>query len=239
MIRRFFSLTFVLLVFLSSQTIQAQLNNHAAWNTLLQKYVSATGSVNYAGFKADKAALDAYLNLLSAGVPSGASKNAQMAYYINAYNAFTIKLIVDNYPVKSIRDIKAGKPWDYKFVKLGAQTYSLNQIEHEILRKQYFDPRLHFVLVCAAKSCPKLHNQAFTEANVQTLMGQLTTGFINNAARNKITAAKAQVSELFNWYKEDFTKSGTVVDFLNKYSQVKLNANAALSYLPYDWSLNQ
>lgn len=220
-------------------TAQAQAISHEAWNALLIKYVTATGQVNYAGFKTDKAKLDAYLKTLSAGVAANASKQEKMAFWINAYNAFTVKLIVDNYPTNSIKDLKGGKPWDAKFISIGGKTYSLNDIEHEILRKQYFDARLHFVLVCAAKSCPKLLNKAYTAANLETEMENQAKYFINNTAKNKITASSAQLSELFNWYKDDFTKQGTLIAFLNKYSKVKLNANAKITNLTYDWSLNK
>ncbi len=213
--------------------------DHSAWDALLRKYVSASGVVNYKGIRAEKAKLQAYLNKLSAGVPSTNSRTEKMAFWINAYNAFTVKLILDNYPTSSITQLKGGKPWDAKFVKIGSQTYSLNQIEHEILRKQYFDARLHFVLVCAAQSCPKLLNKAYTASNLYAEMDKQARYFINNPSKNKLSASAAQVSKLFDWYKDDFTKKGSLISFINKYSNVKLGSGAKVSYLSYDWALNE
>lgn len=213
--------------------------DHSSWDALLRKYVSASGVVNYKGIRAEKAKLQAYLNTLSAGAPTSNSRTEKMAFWINAYNAFTVKLILDNYPTTSITKLKGGKPWDTKFVKIGSQTYSLNQIEHEILRKQYFDARLHFVLVCAAQSCPKLLNKAYTASNLYAEMDKQARYFINNSFKNKITASSARVSKLFDWYKEDFTKKGSLISFINKYSNVKLSTGAKVSYLEYDWALNE
>ncbi len=212
--------------------------SHAAWNALLTQYVSSAGKVNYQGMKASQAKLETYLATLQKGISSSASKGEKMAFWINAYNAFTVKLIVDNYPVKSIKDLKGGKPWDAKFVNIGGKSYSLNNIEHDILRANYFDPRLHFVLVCAAKSCPKLLNKAYTAGNLGVEMTNQAKYFINNPAKNKISANSAQVSKLFDWYKGDFTKSGSLVSYLNKYANTKLSSGAKITHLTYDWSLN-
>ena len=127
------------------------------WNGLLRKYVNSSGKVNYKGFKSDKSKLDAYLKELENNpIQENWSKAKKMAYWINAYNAFTIKLIVDNYPISSITKLHGGKPWDVKWIKLGGQTYSLNNIENDILRPKYKDARIHFAVNCAAKSCPPL-----------------------------------------------------------------------------------
>ncbi|OJJ16332.1 hypothetical protein BKI52_34130 [marine bacterium AO1-C] len=215
--------------------MQAQ---HGTWDQLLRKHVSSTGRVNYRGFKAEKSKLNSYINYLStARVPN--SRSAAVAFYINAYNAYTVKLIVDNYPTTSITKLKGGKPWDYRFAKVAGKTYTLNDIEHNILRKQYFDARLHFALVCAAQSCPKLLNKAYTAANLNTELDRQARIFVNNKAKNKISSGSVQVSQLFNWYKGDFTKRSSLVGFINKYSKVKVSANAKVSYLNYSWKLNE
>lgn len=221
-----------------NEKVQPTAVSHQIWDGLLKKYVSSSGKVNYSGIKAEKAKLQTYLDVLSKGISSSAPRNEAMAFWINAYNAFTVKLIIDNYPVSSIKKLKGGKPWDSKFIKIGGQSYSLNQIEHEILRKKYFDPRLHFVLVCAAKSCPKLLNKAFTPANVFVEMDKQARYFINNTSKNKISASSVQVSQLFNWYKGDFTKKGSLIAYINKYANTKANTNAKVSYQTYDWALN-
>ncbi|MFT6716812.1 MAG: hypothetical protein ACJA0Q_001460, partial [Saprospiraceae bacterium] len=165
------------------------------------------------------------------------SKNEQLAFWINAYNAFTVKLILNNYPTKSINDLT--KPWDEKFFSIGGIKMNLNHIEHKILRVKFKEPRIHFAIVCASFSCPKLSNKAFTAKNVQVQLATLTKGFVNDTKRNKITANKIEISEIFNWFKGDFTKKGSLIEFLNKYSNVKINAKAKVSHLKYNWSLNE
>lgn len=211
--------------------------SHDGWNALLGKHVdAATGKVDYRGFKTDKAALDAYLQSLAANPPTGTwSRNEQMAYWINAYNAFTIDLILDNYPVSSILTLDGGKTWDVKRISLGGKNYSLNQIENEILRPQFKDPRIHFALNCAAKSCPPLYHKAFTAENLDRALEQRTRQFINDPKFNSITPGKASVSKIFDWYAADF---GDLKTFLHKYAAVKLNDSAAISFQEYNWDLN-
>ncbi|MFN8243726.1 MAG: DUF547 domain-containing protein [Ferruginibacter sp.] len=210
--------------------------SHQAYNSLLQKYVSAAGKVNYKGLKKEKAVLEGYLQELSKSVPDKTwNKNASLAYWINAYNAFTIKLILDNYPVSSITKLHNGKPWDVKWILLGGKTYSLNNIENDIIRPQYNDPRIHFAVNCAAVSCPPLSNTAFTESNINSLLTSRATSFINSAA-NELSASKIKLSKIFEWYKTDF---GNTILFINKYSKTKINDNAIIEYKDYDWNLNE
>lgn len=213
------------------------LPNHDAWDKLLQQYVNAEGRVNYEGFKKDKSRLEAYLKTLETNPPQGNwPKNEQMAFWINAYNAATIKLIIDHYPLASITHLDGGKPWDVKRVKIGSQTYSLNQIENDILRPQFRDARIHFAVNCAALSCPPLLNRAWTAAYLDRYFDQQAKAFINNRRFNKISATSAQVSRIFEWYAADF---GTLTTFLNQYAAVKIAAGAKLTYLEYDWGLNK
>ncbi|MEL6254987.1 MAG: DUF547 domain-containing protein [Bacteroidota bacterium] len=212
--------------------------SHEAWDKLLKKYVSPSGKVNYKGFKSEMGAFQAYLDHLVANPPqAGWSRNKIRAYWINAYNAFTVKTILDNYPLKSITNL--GKPWDKKFIKIGGNTYSLNDIEHNILRAKYFDSRIHFAVNCASFSCPKLLNKAFTESNVSAQMGSLASIYINDSRHNKITPEKAELSQIFEWYQGDFTKKGSLIDYINKYSKVKLNPDAEISFKAYNWNLNE
>lgn len=211
--------------------------DHSNWNSLLTKYVNSKGAVNYAGFKADQTKLQAYLEELTNNPPENSwTRNEKMAFWINAYNAYTIKLIVDNYPLKSITDLKGGKPWDAKWIKIGAKTYSLNNIENDILRPQYKDARIHFAVNCAAESCPPILNQAWTPELLEVFFNKQAKAFINNSAYNKISANKVQVSKIFDWYKEDF---GNLIDYLNKFSTTKINAKAKVEFLEYDWALNK
>ena len=212
------------------------------FDNLLKKYVSEDGFVNYAAMKKDKAKLDNFITYLSITKPlSSWSNNKNKAFWMNAYNAYTLKLIVENYPVKSITKInKKGKTaWKIPFAVVGGETYTLDHIEHEILRKTLFDPRIHVGINCASGSCPKLANFAFTETNVNNELERLMNVFINDTTRNQLSFKKVQISSIFNWFQQDFTKEGSVVDYVNKYAETPVNPKAKISYLTYDWGLNE
>ncbi len=222
--------------------------SHQIWDQLVKANVSPTGIVNYKGFIKEKAKLDQYLKLISENAPDRKtwSKQEQLAYWINAYNAFTVKLIVDNYPVKSIRDLGPELKiplikdvWHYKFFKIGGVESSLDEIEHSILRKEFEEPRIHFAINCASVSCPPLLNEAFMASKLEAQLDKVTRGFINDSSRNKITADNAQISSIFSWFKGDFTKKGSLIDFLNLYSKVKIKSTAKISHLDYNWNLNE
>jgi stage V sporulation protein SpoVS len=209
--------------------------DHSVWNDLLKKHVSATGKVDYKGFKTDLELLDAYMRSLNENAPTeNASKDERFAYWINAYNAVTVRLIVGNYPLTSITKLDGGKPWDVKRYSNGSKKISLNDIENNILRPMG-DARIHFALNCAAKSCPPLLNEAFTGDNVQKLLEQRTKQFINSS-RTVVEKDGLKVSKIFEWYAKDF---GNVVDFVNKYAKVKAAKTAKVTYLEYDWGLNE
>lgn len=222
--------------------------DHQVWDALLKKYVAPNGDVNYKGFISEKAKLEEYLNLISTNAPdrSAWSKDEQLAYWINAYNAFTVKLIVDNYPVKSIRDLGPSLKiplikdvWHYKFFKIGGQESSLDEIEHSILRKEFEEPRIHFAINCASVSCPPLLNEAFMADKIESQLQRVAKTFINDTSRNKISKDRIEISSIFSWFKGDFTKNGSLIDFLNQYSTVKISPNAKVSHLDYDWNLNE
>ncbi|GHB27493.1 DUF547 domain-containing protein [Mongoliitalea lutea] len=228
--------------------ISKNVPTHEQWNELLKKHVSSSGTVNYKGFKSDIKKLESYLNLLSTNAPDRKtwSREEQLAYWINAYNAFTVKLIVDNYPVKSIQDLhpKIKIPlintvWHIKFFQIGGKDSSLDEIEHKILRKEFDEPRIHFAINCASYSCPKLLNEAFTAEKLEKQLYAVAVDFINDPKRNKITKDSIQISQIFSWFKGDFTKNGSIIDYLNQYSKVKISPRAKISHLKYDWSLNE
>ena len=231
----------------TSSTDAAPLS-HMAWDGLLKKYVNDQGLVNYKGIRADSLALNAYLQELAGHLPSKSwTDTDRLAYWINAYNAFTVQRIVRGYPVKSIKDLGGTKifvdtPWDQHFIKLGDTRYSLNDLEHRIIRKQFADNRIHVALVCAAISCPRLRNEAYTGPRLNEQLDAQGRDFVNNPAKNKLTPAdKPQVSSIFNFYPKDFTKNGStsVQDFINRYAAQKIKPNAPLSYLEYNWGLNE
>lgn len=222
--------------------------SHELWDQLVKKHVKANGLVDYPGFIADKAQLEEYLKLLSANAPDRNTwtQNEQLAYWINAYNAFTVKLITDNYPVESIRDLgpKLKIPlikdvWHYKFFKIGGKESSLDEIEHGILRKEFEEPRIHFAINCASISCPRLHNEAFVPEKIDQQLEYMAKQFINDKSRNKISPDKVEISSIFSWFKGDFTKNGSLIDFLNQYSEVKISAQASIKHMDYNWSLNE
>ncbi len=224
-------------VFLIVQT-QAQTK---VFNALLNTHVDANGNVDYKNFKTDAAKLTTYISYLEKTRPSKDwSANKTKAFWINAYNAYTLKLILDNYPLKSIMSIKKkGKDaWNIPFVVVGSKKYTLNTIEHEILRKNFNDPRIHVGVNCASGSCPQLGNFAFTEVNIESELERLMKLFINDSTRNKITQNKIQISKIFDWFKGDFTKEGSLIDYLNKYSTTEINKKAKIRFLEYNWNLN-
>jgi len=208
--------------------------SHEIWDQLLRNYVSKTGKVNYKGLKGEKGRLDTYIKLLSENKPNGEwSRNEQLAYWINVYNANTVKLILENYPLKSITDL--GKPWDKKFILVGKTVYTLNQIENEIIRPVFQEPRIHFAVNCAAKSCPPLLNEAFTSEKLNSQLQKQTQAFINSSS-NSISTGKIELSKIFEWYGEDF---GDLAAFVQKYTQTTIRENAKVSFKEYDWALNE
>ncbi|WP_299156661.1 DUF547 domain-containing protein [uncultured Tenacibaculum sp.] len=219
-------------------TSQGQTSN---FNSLLKKHVDAKGNVNYKAFKKDETKLKSYLSYLNKTTPQkNWSATKTKAFWVNAYNAYTIQLILDNYPLKSILKIKQkGKDaWNIPFAKVGGKTYTLNHIEHKILRKNFNDPKIHVGVNCASGSCPQLGNFAFTETNYKAKTIELMKKFINDPNRNKISEHKVELSKIFEWFKGDFTKKGSLIDFLNKYSKIKISPKAKIRFLEYDWSLN-
>ncbi len=210
--------------------------SHDAFDQMLRKYVSSSGQVDYAAFKKNKAQLEAYLELLEEFPPqSNWSKNKKLAYWFNLYNAWTIKVVVDKYPVASITNIDGGSPWKVKRVKSGSKTYSLDEVENAVIRPRFKDARIHFAVNCAAKSCPPLLNKAWTESNVPTYLEKQTKAFINDTKFNDISAKKVRISKIFEWYAEDF---GDIITYLNKYSNTPINPKAKVEYIEYDWGLN-
>lgn len=210
---------------------------HAAWSILLNKYVDAHGQVDYKGFMADSTALNAYLNTLLRNVPGPAApKEEQLAFYINLYNAATVKLILNNYPLKSIKDIK--NPWERDWIPLAGKLISLGYLEHQILRKMG-EPRIHFAINCASNSCPKLANIAYSPVLLESQLEEATRGFIRDSTRNQLGSEHLELSQIFNWYKKDFTKDGSLSEYIAPYARASIRPSAKITYLKYDWNLNE
>ncbi|MEO1438314.1 MAG: DUF547 domain-containing protein [Bacteroidota bacterium] len=219
--------------------------SHTTWTQLLKTHVQ-DGRVDYKGIQTDRDRLDSYLSILSKGHPNDAhwSKEEQLAYWINAYNAFTVQLILDHYPVKSIREIKEGVPfinsvWDLDFIVIEGRRYSLNDIEHRILRREFAEPRIHFAIVCASISCPKLRNEAFEANQLDPQLENQAVDFLTDPIKNQITADQMAISRIFLWFRNDFTKDQTIQEFINPFLPVDLTNETPFTYLEYDWGLNE
>ncbi|NNK28450.1 MAG: DUF547 domain-containing protein [Flavobacteriaceae bacterium] len=212
--------------------------DHSAWDKLLKKHVSNNGNVDYQGFKQNETELNRYLKFLSDNPPKPSwSEKEILAYWINVYNAFTVKLIVHDYPVQSIKDIDG--PWNVRIIRIGTKWYTLNDVEHRIIRKMN-EPRIHFALVCAAISCPRLYNKAFTAKNLEDDLNMLTREFLNDTSKNIITENSIQLSKIFKWYGGDFRKNGNTLNgFLSEYTGIDISPNAKKSFLDYNWALNE
>ncbi|NCT17116.1 MAG: DUF547 domain-containing protein [Flavobacteriaceae bacterium CG_4_8_14_3_um_filter_34_10] len=224
---------------LTSTTVNSSVNlNHDAWTVLLKKYVDNQGNVDYKGFKKDHVKLTEYLNYLSKNKPTtNWSVQELLAYYINVYNAFTVALIVENYPVSSIKDIRG--PWKKKFIPIGDETLSLGDVEHKILRKMK-EPRIHFAINCASHSCPKLLNEAYEASKIDQQLDVAAKKFINSS-ENKLSEKQLYLSKIFDWFGKDFISDATptIASFINAYTKIPIQANAKVSYFDYDWSLNE
>jgi hypothetical protein len=210
--------------------------DHAEWSSLLSEYVNKEGMVDYAAFKEDEGALDAYLKTLAENPPSESwTDDDEKAYWINAYNAFTVKLILKHYPVNSIRDLDNGNPWDVQWIRIGNTSLSLNEIEKEKLLQRFGDPLIHFAVNCAATSCPPLMAQAYEADYLDMRLHRRTSKFINNPEYNRLDPQVIIISRIFEWYKDEFDP---LVSFLNRYTEQRLPEHIEIRYHPYDWSLN-
>ncbi len=235
------SIWFILVVLALFHFNHAHANElHTPYDNILKTYVK-NGKVDYAALKMQRKPLDDYLNEMAkvtTGIFDAWNKDDRLAYLINLYNAATLQLIIDNYPVKSIKDIGSlfSSPWDKKFVRLWGKNVSLDNIEHDIIRKEYYEPRIHLALVCAAKSCPHLRSEAYKGHILSKQLDQQGVQFFASPQGLRVDDAKKVVylSSILKWYKEDFA---SVSDFAQKYSKKKFDGYY-VDWLKYDWSLN-
>lgn len=220
--------------------------DHGIWNELLEKYVEDNGLVNYKGFISEKAKLEEYLDLLSNNAPGERwTNNEKLAYWINAYNAFTIKLIVDNYPMESIKDLNpslsiptVNTVWTKEWFKIGGEDFSLDRIEHKILRKEFEEPRIHFAVNCASISCPVLRPEAYAADKIDRQLDEQARIFLNDPSRNAISKDKVEISKIFSWFGGDFKNGQSLIAFINQYTKVEIDEDAKVRYMKYDWNLN-
>lgn len=239
----------ILLIFFTALNVFAQNQgasvDHSIYAELLQKNVK-NGVVSYKGFKNDEAKLDEYLKILEQTNPEKLDRNEKFAFYINAYNSWTIKLILSGYPgVKSIKDLGSifQSPWKKSICRLNGKIMTLDEIEHGILRPEFKDPRVHFAINCASKDCPILISEPYSGRNLENQLDASAKAFINNPARNRLKDNILYLSSIFKWFSEDFKDDAK--GFVLKYASDELKAdivkngdNLKIEYLDYDWSLN-
>ena len=227
-------------------------HEHRSWTAILARYVR-DGSVDYRGLvDRGQPALDAYLTALSAASPaeSGWTREERLAFWMNAYNAFTIRLILDHYPLPSIRSIGFLPLAAFRtaFIPLGAgrTPISLNVIENEILRKQFQDARIHFAIVCASKSCPALRSEAYRSSVLDQQLDAAARAFLDDPSKNRWDPASRTLylSPIFKWFHDDFERAGrTLPAFVGRYLRQPdaadlEKAKVRVVFLDYDWSLN-
>lgn len=226
-------------------------HTHAEFTKILQAHVvykNQTSEVNYPKLKAQKPELEKYLDTLSA-VNKDQFKNfsqpQQKAFLINAYNGFTLKLIVDNYPVKSIKKLGGlfSSPWKKKFFRLLGDDCHLDRVEHEWLRPRFKDPKIHFAVNCASIGCPRLRNEAYRADALDRQLADQAEVFFRDSGRNRLVPEKQllEISKIFDWFEEDFKPSA------KEFAAAHLTSDSALrnrakdfkvKFTDYDWALN-
>ena len=224
--------------------------SHNAFDRVLKKHVE-NGAVDYAALQNDRQLLDDYIATMG-----GISKTEftswhqhdQLAFLINLYNAETLQLIIDHYPVGSIKDIGSvfSGPWSKDVVKLFGKQTTLNFLEHEFIRKRYKEPRIHYALVCAAISCPQLRDEAYTGKSLEAQFASQARTFLSNDKKNRvdIESKTLYISRIFDWYGDDFRKgNSTLIGSLKPYFPApirqKIDSSFKVRFITYDWRLNE
>ena len=197
----------------------------------------SNGKVAYSKIHKNTDALNKLVTLAETVSVSKNDAKTYQAFWINAYNISVIKGIIDNYPLKSPLDKKGF--FDATKYKIAGESITLNSIENKKLRAQFGDARFHFVLVCGAIGCPPLINKAYLPNTLEAQLQKQTEIALNNANFIKVKKNKVELSEIFKWYKEDFVKQGTEIDYINTFRTEKISPKSKLSYYAYNWNLNK
>ncbi|MBW1635310.1 MAG: DUF547 domain-containing protein [Deltaproteobacteria bacterium] len=255
----------VVIVFFTCIRVEAASFDHGRWDLLLQQHVAVLGEgrvtqVDYDGFLNDRGMLKKYLQSLSAvdrTTFDGYQPDQQLAFLINAYNSWTVEMILTGYPgVESIKDLGSffQSPWKKKFIPLLEKTRSLDDIEHNLIRGsgRYNDPRIHFAVNCASIGCPPLRAEAYTGEKLQTQLTEAVERFLSDRERNRLSGRQLEISSLFKWYRQDFEKGWRgyrsldqfLADFgeslgLDKQTAEEVRSGTIdITFLQYDWKLN-
>lgn len=228
--------------------------DHAPWDRFLKTHVAAgkdgIARIAYAKIPAtDKAALGDYVRRLAATRVTGLARAEQRAYWINLYNALTVKVVLDHYPVDGIKDIRispglfSSGPWGKKLLKIEGEDVSLDDIEHRILRPVWKDPRIHYAVNCASIGCPNLPAEAFTAANAERLMDTAARAYVNHPRGVRRSGSGVRLSSIYDWFRDDFGKDktalfGHLTAFAEPVLKEFLSTEPAIDGYDYDWSLN-
>ncbi len=231
-----------LLLLAASFASGAEPFDHSPWDAVVSRHVSAIGEVDYTAIAADRAGLDAYLAALAETSPENRpeifpDEAAQVAYWINAYNALTINGVLRDQPFPGVRKVR--RFFERPIYTVGGRSVSLNNIEHGILRKQFREPRIHFALVCASVSCPNLAPFAFLPATLDEQLEARAKLFISQPRNVAVDGRTLRLSKIFDWFADDFKPVGGVLAFIAQRYEADLPQNPKLRYFDYDWRLNQ
>jgi hypothetical protein len=228
-----YALFFIFCFFLLAKNTHAQ-PDYKLIDPFFKKYIEKNGKVDFKNLKKNIKELDATLAIFTQNAPKEDwHRNERLAYWLNVYNLQFLKIVAEKYPVNNILDIHNGKLWQVKCIVINGRSYCLDEIENEIIRKDFNEPRIHFALFSAAVSSPPILNQVFTPGNMNNHFEELTKKFINSK-NNKITNTQLDISPVFKWYAADFKD---VVAFLSKYSGISIRPDAQINYNEYDWTL--
>ncbi|MGR6860501.1 DUF547 domain-containing protein [Aliivibrio salmonicida] len=219
--------------------------SHQYWQQTLDKYLTTQGEYtlfDYASItEADELILNSYLRQMRRIDPREYKKSEQYAYWVNLYNAITVKIILDNYPIKSITKLGgvfSFGPWGEDVVTVAGKTLTLNDIEHRILRPIWNDPRTHYAVNCASLGCPNLQPKAFTARNSEQLLDKAAKEFINSKKGVLVTNNNTQLSSIYDWFAIDFGNQQQLFEHLKKYRPELTSFTGDISY-DYNWTLNQ
>ena len=232
-------------------TAGAQAPDHSTYDRLLNEYVEG-GYFDYEAFVRDEdnlRNLKQYLDAMSTVDPRELSADQELAYWMNLYNASTIELVLRNYPLESIRDLDGwfGTIFSKEFIEVGDRTMSLDNVEHDTIRERFDEPRIHFALVCAARSCPPLRDEAYVGERLDEQLEEQTETFLESD-KNRFTVRngtlRAELSMILSWYAEDFGGEDGVMEFIGKYlpdrkRKLIQEGSYSVDYISYDWDLNQ
>lgn len=250
--------TLILFFLILTNLTTAKKEQHKLFTEILNDYV-VNGLVKYNEMKGDERLTKYIDNLQRVNPENIADKNDKLAFWMNAYNAFTLKLIVENYPVESINDLHTGglvigqilgkTVWHKEWIKIGNKTLSLNNIEHDIIRKEFNEPRIHFALVCAALSCPPLLFEAYEGFKLDEQLENQSMKFFNDESKNQfdLKTKTASLSKIMDWYDDDFgSNDEEILLYVSRFltEEISINIKESLSdweinYLSYSWDLNE